>query len=114
MAPMRAPKPCYQPGCPVTVPVGTSYCKAHEKARRRQADERRESASKRGYDASWRKLRTWYLANNPICEWPRCKRPATEVDHIKPINRGGERMAADNLQGLCKGHHSEKTNKERG
>ena len=39
--------------------------------------------------------------------------PATEVDHIKPRRRGGT-DGMDNLQSLCKRHHSQKTGRERG
>lgn len=36
--------------------------------------------------------------------------PATDVDHITPINRGGNAWNMDGLQPLCATHHSYKTN----
>lgn len=36
-----------------------------------------------------------------------------ELDHIKPLERGGT-DELDNLQGLCSYHHKEKTAKDRG
>ena len=45
----------------------------------------------------------------------RCKRPGRlEVDHVKPIDRGGDPLAADNLQTLCRDCHIEKTRQEFG
>lgn len=37
---------------------------------------------------------------------------ANQVDHIKPMTKGGERLSIDNLQALCINCHSFKTIKE--
>lgn len=62
--------------------------------------------------AAWRKLRAVVLAEQPLC--PECRDqglivPATEVDHADndPSNNSRE-----NLVGLCKPHHSQKTARE--
>jgi 5-methylcytosine-specific restriction endonuclease McrA len=34
------------------------------------------------------------------------------VDHIVPVEQGGEPWARGNLQGLCPSHHSQKTRQE--
>ena len=39
---------------------------------------------------------------------------AVDVDHIIPMARGGERLDPNNLQPLCKRHHSQKTAREDG
>ena len=82
------------------------------------ADARRGTSSERGYNALWRKLRTAFLAKNPLCA--ECKRagkvkPATDVDHIVP-HHGDQKLFWDvsNLQALCKRCHSRKTAKEDG
>ena len=59
----------------------------------------------------WRRLRKYQLAINPLCA--ACGRPATDVDHIKPISAGGHAWDLDNLQSLCHQHHSIKTGCER-
>ena len=41
-----------------------------------------------------------------------CPRSAREVDHIVPLDRGGEPWALNNLQPLCRGCHFEKTRRE--
>lgn len=62
--------------------------------------------------AAWRKLRAVVLTEQPMC--PECRDqgllvPATEVDHQDndPSNNSRE-----NLVGLCKPHHSQKTARE--
>lgn len=54
----------------------------------------------------WRRFRLDFLAENPFCK---CKRPATVVDHIKPIREGGEIWDLSNLQAMCKYCHNRKT-----
>lgn len=41
-----------------------------------------------------------------------CGRYGNEVDHVKPLHRGGDAWDAANLQVLCKRHHIEKTRSE--
>ncbi|TIV72755.1 MAG: HNH endonuclease [Mesorhizobium sp.] len=62
----------------------------------------------------WREhVRPWQLAREPLCEWCKaleCVVIATDVDHIRRPN--GDAMLerdANNLQSLCKAHHSVKT-----
>lgn len=64
--------------------------------------------------AAWRRLRAQVLAEQPLCR--DCDREgrlvlATEVDHQdnNPANN-----SRDNLVGLCKPHHSRKTNADMG
>lgn len=55
----------------------------------------------------WMALKEYVLMEQPVCAV--CNRkPATEVDHIVPISKGGS-DERDNLQGLCYGCHEEKT-----
>ena len=41
-----------------------------------------------------------------------CGRWGDNVDHVQPINDGGDVWAMDNLQTLCRSCHSRKTAKE--
>ena len=45
------------------------------------------------------------------CELPGCDESAIEVDHIKPLWRGGDN-SLQNAQVLCRKHHAAKTKKE--
>ena len=67
---------------------------------------------------AWKKLRKSKLRMDPMCAC--CKRVdklehATRVDHIKPINQGGDPWAWDNLQSLCEScHNSTKQAQDKG
>lgn len=78
------------------------YCELHATANMRP------SAARRGYDRKWRKLRDTYIAEHPVCE--HCgRRPAQDVDHIIPFDKGGGRLDSNNLQALCRKCHNRKT-----
>lgn len=66
--------------------------------------------------ANWRKLRAWVLNRDPLCRLcleEGIVREATEVDHIIPRReRPDLSFDLDNLQALCKPHHSQKTARE--
>lgn len=72
----------------------------------------------RVYDTQvWKRVRRAVLADNPLCVM--CQRigvahPATDVDHITPIEKGGAWYDPDNLQPLCHEHHSIKTLGDKG
>ena len=75
-------------------------------------DDDRPSAIERGYGAAWKKIRDKYIEAHPYCEHVECAgrqvKDRNEVDHITPrVNGGGDEP--ENLQTLCKHHHSRKT-----
>jgi hypothetical protein len=65
----------------------------------------------------WLRTRKRQLMREPLCCV--CSNSyglivcANDVDHVAPVTRGGPAFDANNLQSLCKTHHSEKTNCER-
>jgi 5-methylcytosine-specific restriction enzyme A len=72
----------------------------------------RPTASERGYDADWQRLRLAVLDREPfcrICEADGRTEAAVLVDHIVPIEDGGERLDESNLQPLCRLCHGNKT-----
>ena len=77
---------------------------------------KRVSSARRGYGGRWRRLRLMQLRREPLCrvclEMGRTE-PATDVDHIVPLARGGGN-GLENLQSLCHLHHSQKTAQEDG
>lgn len=111
--PRKLPTPCLAPGCPRLGHGGR--CAEHAAQRDREREQRYEatrgSAASRGYDATWRRLRLMVLRAEPLCR--QCGAPATDVDHILPLARGGTNEAG-NLRSLCAGCHSRKTNREDG
>jgi len=84
-----------------------------DQERKAELDQRRGSSSKRGYGADWRALRNDHIARHPLCS--HCEAEgritlATDVDHII-AHKGNDALRLDpnNLQSLCKRHHSKKT-----
>lgn len=65
------------------------------------------------YGADWRRLREFHLKREPLCRECQAKgiiKEGEEVDHIIPHNGDmGLMMDRENLQTLCKSHHSQKT-----
>lgn len=74
---------------------------------------KRDSSTVRLYDHLWRKFRLNYLENHPFCVI--CTKrgrlvAAIELDHIIPHKRNLKLFwDKNNLQGLCKVCHSQKT-----
>ena len=101
--PSRIKSVCAWPSCPNLTREG--MCEKHAKERIRP------TAKARGYDTTWHKLRTQYKREHPVCEiLKKCTGdPTEEVDHIKPLSQGGERLDEENLQSTCKRCHSWKT-----
>lgn len=103
--PWRSKAVCSEPGCNTL----TRHGKCEKHARR---PDPRPSASERGYDARWHRLRAAYVAQHPVCEIrEKCNGdPVAEVDHIIPISRARHlRLDWDNLQSACKACHAWKT-----
>ena len=114
--PPKPNKPCNYPGCPeLTI---SSYCPEHEGVVKKQYEQRRETAQKRGYTSRWQRARASFLKRHPLCF--SCLEggvttPATVVDHVVP-HRGDMVLFWEKLnwQSLCKQHHDKKTAKEVG
>lgn len=84
-----------------------------DQQRKADYDAQRGTASQRGYNSKWRRLRATVLRDQPLCV--RCLplgfvKAATDVDHIVP-HKGNMTLFWDrnNLQPLCKSCHSHKT-----
>lgn len=101
----RLLRPCGHPGCPEL--SSGPYCTTHTPARKR---DHRPGARQRGYGSEWEQIRAQVLAEEPFCR--QCGAPAVEVDHVRPLRRGGTH-ARGNLQALCRSCHARKTARER-
>ena len=110
--PWKPKHPCAWPLCPAL--TDKQYCPEHQKM---ASGEYKRDAKERGVDRDyyssrrWRRLRKMFLAAHPICVTPGCNKPATEVDHIIPRDKGGTDEES-NLQAMCKPCHSRKSVKD--
>lgn len=81
-------------------------CQRHAKQR-----ERTTHPNKSFYNsARWKNTRKHQLHLEPLCRV--CGMIAEEVDHIVPIEQGGDKWPSSNLQSLCAKHHGQKTRRE--
>ena len=109
LAPLRV---CNRPGCrQLTRERFCSTCKSSE-------NQRRGSASERGYGHKWREYRLGFLRKNPLCVLCLAQNrtaAATVVDHKTP-HRGDDTLFWDpkNHQAICKPCHDHKTATEDG
>jgi 5-methylcytosine-specific restriction protein A len=109
MSPWKSKHPCSYPGCPKI--TADRFCEQHSKIGDRKYDEERGTASERGYDAQWQKVRIMKLNEDPLCE--ECLKKgivveAAVVHHIKPLETHPElRLMIDNLMSLCVMHHEQ-------
>jgi 5-methylcytosine-specific restriction protein A len=117
--PERSKKMCAIPGCPNM--TTSRWCDEHKKtpAIARPYDARRGSASSRGYDAAWKKLRLVALRRDLyLCQdCLKTGRPtqAEEVHHIISIAEDADkRLDLDNLLSLCGPCHLVHTQEEQG
>src|SRR5678816_398086 len=110
--PTRAARPCSNPTCSGLVRNGVCHrCGATRSGKDRAHDANRGTASERGYDATWQRLRRMQLSSQPLCEDCRgggVVRLGTEVHHIIALRLGGEN-SFDSLMTLCKSCHSKRT-----
>lgn len=57
-------------------------------------------------------LRRRKILMNQTCEHPGCEEKVHDVHHKRPIAEGGAVWDLDNLESLCKRHHSRETRLE--
>lgn len=75
----------------------------------RAPEPERPKTAGRGYDNLWRKTSERHRRRHPFCvfcEQEGRQRLADAVDHKIPIEDGGDRLKAANLQSICLPHHN--------
>lgn len=95
---------CANPTCPKPA---TYRGRCREHATKRDRDINR--AGYRIYRSKrWQITRRKQLFDHPLCQCddPSCQLIATDVDHIVPLERGGDPWNPKNLRSLAKGCHS--------
>lgn len=100
---------CAEPGCPSPATY-RGRCQAHARTTE-------QTICRAGYSIyrakRWQLLRRRVLFEQPICAG--CNTAlAVDVDHITPLNQGGQPYNRANVQGLCRHCHGQKTRQEQG
>jgi 5-methylcytosine-specific restriction enzyme A len=118
--PYAPSRPCSQPSCPRFASPNTSRCDQHAKTHRIQADNSRESSTKRGYNYRWQIASKSFLKMHPYCQCPthlgKADAPlASVVDHIIPHKNDKVLFwSRANWQAMSKACHDSKTAAEDG
>lgn len=103
-------KPCLEPRCP-NPSTYRGRCQRHARQREQQTH-----PNKHIYNTKrWRLTRRRHLFDHPLCTACQAEGTdtlATDVDHIQPIEEGGNPWSPTNLQSLCAHHHGQKTASE--
>ena len=100
----RTARVCSTDGCPEVV-LGSSYCDTHMPAP--WAGSTRAQQRPIG----WARIRARVLRRDGnVCQY--CGSPATEVDHVVPVSRGGGH-ALSNLVASCHGCNADKNVRQR-
>ena len=71
---------------------------------------RTNEQDKRYWTHQWKKARAAFIRENPTCK--RCHKLAQVIDHVVPVNQGGEFWDVTNWQPLCKQCHDIKSGRE--
>src|SRR5262249_41237655 len=107
------PTPCTQPGCRALVRRGGRCARC----RIQRSEKARTSSGGLIYDTvRWRAIRARLLAEEPWCRMCRTKgifTIARQLDHIIPLDAGGDPWPRSNLQPLCDACHGAKTYREK-
>jgi len=82
----------------------------------RERSRARREATKGVYKTKmWQRRRMQVFSRDPLCADGRVcggKAPSMEVDHVIPLDQGGDRYAMSNLRGTCSACHHAKTAQE--
>ena len=94
----------------------TSKRRPWEGPQRKAFERSTDKANRDVYDSpAWRTTRKIVREDEPLCRYCLEKGLAVdteEIDHILPINQGGNAYERDNLQGLCTPCHRAKSRDE--
>ena len=103
--PIKPKHECNQNGCTILIPSGQPYCEKHKKEIKKYHDERydkkRGTATERGYDRRWQKVRKMYLSRHPFCE--QCSKDSIITTAYLVHHIDGSK---DNFMSLCKNCHN--------
>ena len=113
MSPYAAGRPCPGVGprrgsCPNLIrgsERNCEICDPYVKAKNKRYDKARGNSGERGYDSTWKKVRSLVLSDSPLCSMCEAEgviRKATLVHHVDENPRNNK---WDNLTGLCNEHH---------
>jgi 5-methylcytosine-specific restriction enzyme A len=101
--PNKPKHPCNHPGCREL--TNDRFCPNHARQARAADDARRGTATERGYNATWSRVRGMKLASNPLCERCESQGLAVEATLVHHKDRNPRNNQAENHESLCNECH---------
>lgn len=102
----RSPKKlCRYPGCNTTHLNSGGYCDRHRRTDQKRDDAKRGSASDRGYNTQWHKVRAMKLQEDPLCARCDAKGRMVEAVLVHHKDRNPFNNRPDNIESLCRPCH---------
>lgn len=111
LMPTKPKHPCNRHGCSAL--TAERFCPEHQQQATAAYEASRGTATERGYDSNWTKVRAMKLAKDPLCERclvKGCDVPAVLVHHR---DRNPQNNLEVNLESLCKICHDAEHKGER-
>lgn len=103
--PVRSRRKCTASGCPEWA-TDDGRCPRHHIPRPKPKPKQRPTRQQLGYNEDWLHKSAKYRRQHRQCEAPTCISRSQHTDHIDGDRTNWE---DDNLQALCRTHHSRKT-----
>jgi len=104
MAPYSPMHPCNKPGCP-ELTYGR-FCPDHKKQASINYEMTRETATARGYDTRWRKIRKLVLNANPMCQCADCNGTYLVANMVHHKDNNPKNNKRGNLQAMNMNCHN--------
>ncbi len=102
--PIRPPRPCNKSGCVELITGKDHLCSIHKKQASINYELTRETATQRGYDTRWRKIRKLKLSRNPMCMCEDCNGTylvANLVHHRDNNPKNNNRQNLQSMNDVC-------------
>jgi len=111
MSPLKPLHHCSKQSCPRL--THDRFCSKHTKQENEKYEKERGSASERGYNSTWARVRIMKLSNSPLCERCHVKRVIESANLVHHRDRNPRNNEEDNLESLCDGCHDIEHKQER-
>ncbi len=112
MSPCKPRRACNWPNCNELVAIGR-FCEHHAKEAAKKYEAYRETATVRGYDSRWNKVRDIKANKTPLCERCEAKGLTVLLDVVHHRDRNTRNLREENLESLCNACHDVEHKDER-
>ncbi len=102
---------CNRVGCYAL--TSERYCAEHQRQAVEAYEAKRGTATERGYNATWARVRAMKLAGDPLCERCRVHGLTVAAVLVHHKDRNPRHNTAENIESLCDACHDDEHRNER-